>query len=156
MTPQRTKAQIMSFASPEELHPTFARALESQDVAALLDLYEPSAITVLPDGNQLTDTDARREMFAGLVAAGANMQGTQRKLLVAGDIALTSTTHEMQAEGAGGPATAVETAEVSRRQPDGTWRVVIDAPNFSSSALTPPEPSASDAAPVPPTDPRST
>ena len=121
----------MPFSRPEALHATFAQELQDKDVDALLDLYEPQAINALPDGTELTGPDARRTMFDGLIKAGAAMSGAERKVLVADDIALTSTTYEIPAAEAGGQPTTVATAEVSRRQPDGSWRVVIDAPSFS-------------------------
>ena len=121
----------MSFSRPEDLHATFSEALHAQDVEALLDLYEPNAIVALPDGSQITGPDALRGMLAGLVGASTGMKGASRKILIAGDIALTSTSYAVHAGQAGGQATTVETAEVSRRQPDGRWRVVIDAPTFS-------------------------
>lgn len=120
----------MSFTDPGSMHDAFAAAMADQDVEALLDLYEPGAITALPDGSRIADREARRGMFAGLLASGAAMDGTQRLVLIAGDLALTSTTYE-QGTQAGDEPTTVQTAEVARRQPDGSWRVVIDAPAFS-------------------------
>ncbi|MGW6832118.1 YybH family protein [Streptomyces sp. NPDC054949] len=121
----------MPFSRPEEMHATFAKAMQDHDVDALLDLFEPNAITALPDGTQLTGADARRDMFTGLLTAGTGMVGTQRTALIADEIALTSTTYTIPANKAGAAPTTVTTAEVSRRQPDGSWRVVIDAPAFS-------------------------
>lgn len=121
----------MPFSRPEDLHAAFSEAMQAQDVDALLDLYEPNAIVVLPDGTRLTGSDALRAMFDRLVAAGTGMQGTPRKVLVADDVALTSTAYEVESGQSGDQATTTETAEVSRRQPDGSWRVVIDAPTFS-------------------------
>lgn len=120
----------MPFSGPEDLHAAFAAALEAQDVDALVDLYEPDAMIVAPDGSQISG-DARREWFAGLIAAGVGATGRQRKMLIADDIALSSTAYEMDPGPTGGEPATMATAEVSRRQPDGTWRVVIDAPNFS-------------------------
>ena len=128
--PEREVTPCLSH-NPKDLHARFAEALRAQDVEALRDLYEPDALVALPDGSQVTGPDALRGMVAGLIAAGADLKGTPRKVLIAGDIALASTSYAMQAGPAGGQATTVETAEVSRRQPDGSWRVVIDAPTFS-------------------------
>lgn len=122
----------MPFPQPEEMHASFAEAMRTRDVDALLDLYEPEATVLLPDGAELTSTDARREMFAGLIAAGGAPQGTQRTVVVAGDLALTSSIYQLDSDPADGRPTSVVTAEVSRRQADGSWRVVIDAPAFSS------------------------
>ena len=94
-------------------------------------MYEPNAIVVLPDGTQLTDSGARREMLTGLIAGGSGMPGVPRKVLIADDIALTATSHEIPSGATGDQATTVETAEISRRQADGSWRVVVDAPALS-------------------------
>lgn len=123
----------MPFTDPSQLHDTFAQALAAGDVEALLDLYEPGAVVFLPDGGQVTGPEALSAMFTGIIGAGVTTGGTQRTTLVAGDVALTSTTYPGQDAGADGtPASpGVTTAEVSRRQSGGTWRVVIDAPTFS-------------------------
>lgn len=107
----------MTFLRPEDLHTTFSNAMEAKDVEALLDLYEANAIVALPDGTQLTDSDARRAMFTNLIAADTGMQGTQRKTLIVDDMALTSTTYEVEPGQAGDQAATIVTAEVSRRQP---------------------------------------
>lgn len=123
----------MSFHDPSQLHDAFAEALRSQDVDALVDLYEPDAVVFLPDGGQISGREALGAMFAQIVRAGQTTGGVQRSTLVADDIALTSTVYPSRAagpDGAQAPA-GITTAEVLRRQLDGTWRVVIDAPTFS-------------------------
>lgn len=123
----------MSFASPQELHATFADAFAAADVDALVGLYETGAIQVQRDGRVLTGPENLRSVFVGLLGSGTEMSGTQQEALVAGDIALTSTRYEVQTEDANGDHLTAHlvTAEVSRRQDDGTWLVVIDAPAFA-------------------------
>lgn len=122
----------MSFPSPDRLHEHFARALAARDVDALLDLYEPDAVQLQTDGRVLHGTEALRGVFEWLVNADLQMHGTQQAPLVAGELALTSTRYDSAPGDPGGGADAARmvTAEVSRRQPDGSWRVVIDAPAF--------------------------
>lgn len=123
----------MPFSKPESIHEAFAAAFSSGDVDALVQLYEADAVQLQPDGKTvLTGSDQLKAGFQHLIDAGLIMSGTQRTTVVAGDLALTSTRYEFDAAGpddAGGTKQAI-TAEVSRRQPDGTWRVVIDAPMF--------------------------
>jgi len=123
----------MPYTHPEHLHDAFVEAFSSGDPDALVDLYEPDAIQAGPDGQVTTGRDQLRSVFAQLLAAGITVHGTQVRALVTGDLALTSTRYEVETTAPDdAPRTAVvHTAEVSRRQPDGSWRVVIDAPGFA-------------------------
>lgn len=123
----------MSFDDPARLHDVFAQALQAGDVDALLDLYEPGAVVALPDGGRVSGREALGAMFTGIIESGQTSGGEQRETIVADDVALTSTAYRSEVAGPDGTTRHVDitTAEVSRRGPDGTWRVVIDAPTFS-------------------------
>ena len=80
-------------------------------------LYEPHAVLDCGDGRLRRGRDAIQDFFTAAVAAGKKYElGDQRPALTAGDLALTSTRL---------PDGSV-TAEVGRRQPDGTWLWIID------------------------------
>jgi ketosteroid isomerase-like protein len=119
----------VSFTHPDDLHAAFAAAFQARDIAALVDLHEDSAIQLQQDGT-VTSHDDLAGVFTRLVAAGLSMQGVPQKAIVAGDLALTSLRDTFEADEPGGART-VTTAEVSRRQADGSWRVVIDVPAFA-------------------------
>lgn len=123
----------MSFPSPDGLHEIFAQAFAARDVEALLGLYESDAIRLQRDGQILRGVDALRSVFEGLVKADLKMEGVQQPPLIADDLALTSTRYEYESDGADGDRVTIRmvTAEVSRRQSDGSWRIVIDAPSFA-------------------------
>ena len=123
----------MSFTQPDDLHATFAAAFKAGDVDSIVDLYEAGAVQVQPDGTLATGRDNLAESFKHLLAAGLTMQGAPQKAVIAGDLALTSTHYEFPSKGPDGSATVthVATAEISRRQADGSWRLVIDSPAFA-------------------------
>lgn len=120
----------MSFTHPDGLHAAFAAAFQAHDVAALVDLYEDNAVQVQQEGATATGRDALTDVFTHLLASGLTMQGDPQRAIVVGDLALTSTHYTFGADAPDGARTVV-TAEVSRRQPDGNWRVVIDVPGFA-------------------------
>jgi hypothetical protein len=80
-------------------------------------LYEPHAVLDSGGGRLTQGRDAIRAFFAGLVATGRQFDfGDRRPAIISGDLALTST---RSLDGS-------VTAEVARRQSDGTWLWVID------------------------------
>ena len=122
-----------AITGPDQIHQAFLQATNSDDVDALLALYDPDGIAVQLDGTECSGAAAMRTMFTDLTAMIRHIDGDTRKVFVAGDLALTSGT--WTAEVVLPDGTTVQqsgtTAEVSRRQPDGTWKLVIDDPMFA-------------------------
>jgi hypothetical protein len=80
-------------------------------------LYEPDAVLDRATSGSSEAPWSSPDFFADAIAAGqVYAVGKQNPPLVSGDVALTSTTM---------PDGSV-TAEIARRQPDGTWRWVVD------------------------------
>ena len=107
-------------AEPEDLAWLVLERVNGADLDGILELYEPDAVLALP-GDQIAEgQDAIRRYYARLLAGRPRFEpGDQLPALQVGDLALTSTRL------VGGGATA----EVARRQPDGSWRWAIDRPN---------------------------
>jgi len=102
---------------PQDLERLLVSRERAGDVDGMVALYEPQAVLDCGDGRLLLGRDAIRAFYAGLVAQGQKFGfGDQRPAIVSGDLALTSTRL---------PDGSV-TAEVARRQSDGTWLWVID------------------------------
>ena len=122
----------MTINHPSEIHDLFEAAVNANDVDALMSIYDTDGVAIELDGSECTGEVAFREMLTGLAAALANLKGTTTKVIVAGDVALTAGT--WTAEVAMSDGTVITQSgtnvEVSRRQSDGTWRVVIDDPAF--------------------------
>ena len=102
---------------PQDLERLLVSLEIAGDVDGMAALYEPHAVLDCGDGRLTLGREAIRAFYAGLVATGRKFDfGDQRPAIISGDLALTST-HT--------PDGSV-TAEVARRQGDGTWQWVID------------------------------
>jgi ketosteroid isomerase-like protein len=111
-------------ARPEDLSRPFVERGNAGDVDGLVALYEPDAVLAFPPGQVAIGSQAIRQAYQQLLADRPTFTaGQQQPALQHGDLALTSTRL------VGGGATA----EVARRQPDGTWLWVIDQPNVLGS-----------------------
>jgi ketosteroid isomerase-like protein len=106
-------------AHPNDLGRFFLERANAGDVEGLVALYESDAILAFPAGRAATGAGEIRRAYEALLADRPSFEpGEQQPALVNGDLALTSTRL------VGGGATA----EVARRQPDGTWLWMIDQP----------------------------
>jgi ketosteroid isomerase-like protein len=103
------------------MNETFAEAYNSGDVEVLLALYEPDALLAPQPGERAQGTAAIRTALAALLALGGRMTSRNLYCMRAGDVAL------LRGEWRLGGMTA-RSAEVVRRQADGSWRYVIDHP----------------------------
>ncbi len=104
---------------PEDLGRFFVERANAIDVEGLVALYEPNAVLALPDGAVAVGQQAIREFYTRLLVGGPRFEsGTHAPVLYNGDLALTSTRLR----------DSDVTAEVARRQLDGTSRWIIDQP----------------------------
>ena len=102
---------------PQDLERLLVSRQRAGDIDGMTALYEPDAVLDFGDGPLVRGRDAIRALFEGLVAAGRKFDfGDQRPAIVTGNLALTSTRL---------PDGTV-TAEIARRQGDGTWLWVVD------------------------------
>ncbi len=102
---------------PQELERLLVARENAGDVDGMAALYEPQAVLDDSEGRLIHGREAIRKFFEQLVASGRKFaMGEQQAALVSGDLALTSTRC----------ANGSVTAEVARRQSDGTWLWVID------------------------------
>ncbi len=117
---------------PEELHQFFVSCVNAHDVDALLALYEHDATVADMAGQPLQGPGNLRAFLTGFLAAVKRIEGETRKVLISGEIALLSSSwHAVLATPDGGDTTVTGTsAEIARRQSDGTWRFLLDDPQF--------------------------
>ena len=82
-------------------------------------------MAVGPDG-PVQGHDAIRGVWDGFIAMDGQVEVTTQYAVVHGEIALLSNRWTMRI---GDDEMSATSAEVARRQPDGTWRYVIDNPD---------------------------
>ncbi len=110
---------------PEDLARFFVLRANAGDVEGLVALYEPDAVLAGPEGQIASGAESIRRFFTALLADRPQFTpGKQRPALRNGDLALTSSLL----------VNGNVTAEVARRQPDGTWLWVIDQPTIAIGA----------------------
>ena len=102
---------------PQDLERLLVSRETAGDFDGMAALYEPHAVLDCGGRRLTVGREAIRAYYAGLVAMGRKFDfGDQRPAIISGDLALTSTCL---------PDGSV-TAEIARRQGDGTWLWVID------------------------------
>lgn len=123
---------------PEDCSRILIAALESGDIDTAVSLYEPDAVLFKKSGAPMIGLDAIRADNAGLIALKPKFRIAFIKSTISGDGMLA--TNRMKADlmwnDAEGKAKqgSVDTLEVLRKQPDGSWRYVIDDPYGSMRA----------------------
>lgn len=106
---------------PQQLAQMLVAREVAGDADGMAALYERDAVLDCGNGQLARGREAIREFYAKLVATGRMFDlGEQRQAIVSGNVALTSTRL---------PSGGV-TAEIARRQPDGTWLWAIDQPSL--------------------------
>jgi uncharacterized protein (TIGR02246 family) len=117
--------------SPQELSDRFEQEFNAHNLEGVLALYEPTASFVAPpEGRVATGHAALREVLQAFLAAKPQMKLTVKRLVHSDNIALMISEWAMTGTGPDGKALQMggRASDVLRRQPDGTWRVVIDNP----------------------------
>jgi ketosteroid isomerase-like protein len=107
----------MPVYDPQELERLLVSRERAGDVDGMVALYEPQAVLDYGGGQLAVGREAIREFYAEVIATGRKFDfGEQQAAIIGGNLALTSTRL---------PDGTV-TAEIARRQDDGTWLWVID------------------------------
>jgi ketosteroid isomerase-like protein len=114
----------MQARRPEELPLVFRDRLNAGDLAGLMADYYASDAAYAPVPGVVVTGSEVEAAIGRLVALGTPIEVTVRHVLEAGDTALLVVDWEIPEAGMSGTAT-----DVARRQPDGTWRCVIDNPH---------------------------
>ena len=123
-------AAAVSRATPEQVLEAVVEGINSGDFEMLMSLYEPGAAFATEPGSLAPGLGGIREALGGFVAMKGKLELEVKRVLQAGDLALVVGEWSFTGTGPHGePVTlAARNADVLRRQPDDSWRFVIDNP----------------------------
>ena len=112
-----TDAEREPAGDPQDLERFLVTRQQAGDIEGMVALFEPDAVIHTDDGRIVRGHDQMRSYYQELAAAGRVFaMGEQQPALVNRELALPSTRSTR----------GTVTAEVARRQPDGTWLWIID------------------------------
>jgi uncharacterized protein (TIGR02246 family) len=118
----------MAATTPEQIHRVFEERFNAGDLDGLMELYEPEAALIAQPGSVAHGSEQARAALQGFLALKGRITLDTKLVVTVGDLAYLSNTWSLSGTGPDGtPVTlGATTAEVARRQADGTWRYVID------------------------------
>ena len=115
---------------PEEIHALIAAALNAGDRDAFARLYEEEATLIVPpDGARVSGRDAIRDALEPTFELEPSAQIEVVEKLQSDGLALTHARwNVVGTDGGEQVEMSGHGTIVSRRQPDGSWRIVLDNP----------------------------
>lgn len=116
----------MGATQPGEASKLFEERFAAGDLDGLMDLYEDAAVFTNAQGVHAGPA-AIREVLAGYLSTGASISMNESVAFEVGDLALVHWAWTMDFPD--GREAAGATAEVLRRQSDGSWKFLIDNPD---------------------------
>lgn len=127
----------MSATDARHLQDLFLKHFSAGDLDALIELYEPDAVFVGPDGTEAAGKEAVRGALHSLLSL-PELSFTYNPYFAAqsGDLVLMHASWSITGrDPEGGPvALSGVTVEVARRSEDSGWRYVVDCP-FGTAAV---------------------
>jgi len=123
---------------PEDWPWVFERHVNAGDLEEVMALYAPDASFVPAAGDIAVGHDEIRRQLSPLIATKAQFQAKPRKVVAVGDVALLYTDWIVRTVDPSGTAEEASHSaiEVVRRQPDGTWKLIVGDPNGRRSTVT--------------------
>jgi len=120
----------MSTATPEQVLESIVTGINSGDLESLMPLYESEAAFATEPGSLAPGAPGVREALSGFISMRDKLELDVTRVLEVDDLALVIGIWSFNGTGPDGEPVqlAAKNADVLRRQPDGTWRFVIDNP----------------------------
>jgi uncharacterized protein (TIGR02246 family) len=118
----------MPATAPEQIHQLFESAFNAADIDGLMALYESNAALIAQPGSVDHGSEQVRAALQGFLALKGRITLDTKLVFTVGDLAYLSNTWSLNGTGPDGNSIVLgaTTAEVARRQADGSWRYVID------------------------------
>jgi len=120
----------MHASTPTQLHELWTRAFQAGDLSALVALYEPTAVLAPSPTERFEGQEAIREALDHFLALKPTLELKVERVVQAGDVAILFSPWKLVGTDSEGKAVRMEsvTADVVRRQVDGSWLMAIDNP----------------------------
>ena len=120
----------MSTATPRQVLAAIVAGINSGDIESLIGLYEHDAAFATEPGTLAPGASGIRAALDGFIAMNGRLELEVTRVLEVADLALVVGVWSFDGTGPDGKPVRLEAknADVLRRQPDGTWRFVIDNP----------------------------
>ena len=119
--------------SPDDIDRAFAEAFNAGNGEAVLSLYEPESVFVLPSGEVIQGPAAIGEALGSSLAMTPRINLQTERIIRAGDTALVYSSWTQTICGPDGNTVQMSgnSRVVVREQVDGTWKFVIDDPGWN-------------------------
>jgi uncharacterized protein (TIGR02246 family) len=116
---------------PEDWPHVFEQHLNAGDLDTVMALYEAEARFVARSGDTLVGRNAIRKVLARMIEAKTQFQSRVVRAVTVGEIAQLYTDFDGTRIDESGNTVPIrnKAIEVLRRQPDGTWRLIVGDPN---------------------------
>ena len=117
-------------ATPEQVLESIVDGINTGNLDSLMPLYEHGAAFAARPGTLAHGLPGVRESLSAFVAMKGTLDLKVTRVLEAGDLALVAGTWSFTGTAPDGEPVKLtaHNADVLRRQPDGSWRFVIDNP----------------------------
>ena len=120
----------MATGTPTQVLETIVEGINSGNLDTLMPLYESKAAFATEPGSLAHGSPGVREALTGFISMKGKLDLEVTRVLEVDDLALVTGIWSFTGTGPDGEPMrlAANNADVLRRQPDGTWRFVIDNP----------------------------
>ncbi len=110
---------------------TMTSNFQANDIAGVMASFETEATVVFEPGSLVSDAAQLEQMFAGMAAVNPVFEYAGHEVIVNGDIAVHIAPWSMTGKTPDGQELVQSGLSIAvlRRQPDGSWKMVIDNPH---------------------------
>jgi uncharacterized protein (TIGR02246 family) len=116
---------MIKVAQPQDMNDTFARVFNTRKLEDLLALYEPDAILYVDAVQRFRGSEQIAAALANFLQMPGTLEGRNNFCVIHDDLALLRADYTLIGPD-GAALMAGSSAEIARRQADGTWLYVID------------------------------
>ena len=120
--------------NPADVYPTLMKAFNAGDIDGILACYEPQACFVSKSGRAARGAVELRDLYRAMLSTSPQVKLDVRKITPSGgDLALvvvdwTEWTPNTASSAGGAKQWGGTAMDIVRKQPDGTWKLVLDIP----------------------------